>query len=401
MSEDNFEEMINNEKEVVIKRGEEVSGEVVAVRPSEIIVDIHCKSEGVIYANEYSNEHIDDLTTVVKVGDPIKARVISTRDSEGQVILSSKRVISDEALKELEESFENKEILKGKVVDINKGGLKVLYNSIVVFIPKSEMSTTFERDFTKYLNQEIEFALIECDTKSRMKKIVGSRKIVLESERAEIFEKLEVGQIIEGTVKNVTSFGAFVDIGGVDGLLHISNMSWSRITNPSDLFKAGDKVKCFIVSIDAETGKIGLSAKFKEDNPWYDIESRYSIGQTVTGKVARIVDFGVFVELEPGVDALLHISQISNKRIEHPKDVFKEGDEVTAEIVDINSENKRISISVKALGGSDIGDDADDAEEIDTATSAPAQEAAPEEVPENAAEADEVKTEESTETTEE
>ncbi len=218
-----------------------------------------------------------------------------------------------------------------------------------VFIPASLVSDTFERDLNKYLNQEIEFVVTEFDPRKR--RIIGDRKQLVsaqkEAAKKALFEKIEVGQTIEGVVKSVVDFGAFIDIGGADGLLHISEMSWGRVGNPRKLFKVGDKVTTFIKEINDD--KIALSLKFEDTNPWANAEEKFAVGVVVTGKVARMTDFGAFVELEPGIDALLHVSQIAKEHIEKPADVLKVGDEVEAKIVDFNEADKKISLSIKAM----------------------------------------------------
>ena len=229
------------------------------------------------------------------------------------------------------------------------GGLSVIVDEVRIFIPASLVSDVYEKDLTKYAGQEIQFVISEYNPKRR--RYIGDRKQLLVAEKAELQKKLlesiHVGDVVEGTVKNVTDFGAFIDIGGADGLLHISEMSWGRVENPKKVFKVGDTVKTFIKEI---TGtKIALSLKFEDANPWKDATVKYAVGNEVTGKIARMTDFGAFVELEPGVDALLHVSQISKEHIEKPSDVLKVGDEVTAKVVDFNSDDKKISLSIKAL----------------------------------------------------
>ena len=387
MSEMSFEEMLNNEEEVQIRTGSRVEGTVVSVKPDEIIVDIHYKSEGVITRNEYSSQPNLDLTTVVNVGDPISAKVIKTNDGEGQVVLSTRRIEAEKAYTKLEEAFNNEEVLSGKVVQVLSGGLSVQVDACRVFIPASLVSDNFERNLEKYLDQEVEFKLIECDIAGRKKRIIGDRKQVVSKKKAEaakeLFDRIEVGQVVEGTVKNVTDFGAFIDLGGADGLLHISEMSWGRVESPKKLFKVGDTVKCFIKDINGE--KIALSLKFEDDNPWLKAEEKYAKGTVVTGKIARMTDFGAFVVLEPGIDALLHVSQISNERVEKPSDKFKIGDEVTAKVVDFKASEKKISLSVRAL----LQEEETEAEEEDTdevQEEAPVAEEAAEEVTEEVAE---------------
>ena len=229
------------------------------------------------------------------------------------------------------------------------GGLSVIVDEVRIFIPASLVSDTYEKDLTKYAGQEIQFVISEYNPKRR--RYIGDRKQLLVAEKAEmqkkLLESIHVGDVVEGVVKNVTDFGAFIDIGGADGLLHISEMSWGRVENPRKVFKVGDEVKSFIKEISGT--KIALSLKFEDANPWKDAESKYSVGSEVTGRVARMTDFGAFIELEPGVDALLHVSQISKEHIEKPSDVLKTGDEVTAKVVDFNNEDKKISLSIKAM----------------------------------------------------
>ena len=218
-----------------------------------------------------------------------------------------------------------------------------------VFIPASLVSDTYEKNLDKYLDQDIEFVLTEYQPKKR--RIIGNRKQIVAARKAEaakaLFDRIEVGMIVEGVVKNVTSFGAFIDLGGADGLLHISEMSWGRVDDPKSVLKVGDTVKAFIKNIDGE--KIALSLKFDDTNPWLNAAEKYAPGTVVTGKVARMADFGAFIELEPGVDALLHVSQISYEHVNKPEDVYKVGDEVEAVVVECNADDKKISLSVKEL----------------------------------------------------
>jgi ribosomal protein S1 len=224
-----------------------------------------------------------------------------------------------------------------------------MVDGVRVFIPISQISDSYEKDLEKYKDAEIEFQLIEYNPKKR--RVIGSRKQVLVARKAEmqkaLFERIQVGQTVEGTVKNVTDFGAFIDLGGADGLLHISEMSWGRVENPKKIYKSGDKVTAFIKDINGE--KIALSVKFPESNPWVDAAEKYAVGNVVSGRVARMTDFGAFVELEPGIDALLHVSQISKEHVEKPSDVLKTGEIIEAKVVDFDGENKKISLSIKAL----------------------------------------------------
>ncbi|MCR5105184.1 MAG: bifunctional 4-hydroxy-3-methylbut-2-enyl diphosphate reductase/30S ribosomal protein S1 [Eubacterium sp.] len=348
MSELSFEEMLQDEKLVSIRQGQIVEGEVITVKPDELVVNIGYKSDGIVTASEYSNTPVD-LTTVVKPGDPITVKVIKTNDGDGQVLLSYKRIAAERAYAELEDAFTNNKVLKGKVTQVLSGGLSVQVSECRVFIPASLVSDTYERDLTKYLNQEVEFVLTEYEPRKR--RVIGNRKkIVAEAKAAaaeKLFASINVGDTVEGTIKNITDFGAFVDLGGADGLLHISEMSWGRVDNPKKLFKVGDQVKCFIKEINGS--KIALSLKFDDQNPWINAEEKYAIGTVVKGRVARMTDFGAFIVLEPGIDALLHVSQISLDHIEKPSDVLKSGQEIEAKVVDLKVEDKKISLSIKAL----------------------------------------------------
>lgn len=348
MSEMSFEQMLE-ESLKSIRNGEVVEGTVIDVKPDEIILNIGYKSDGIITRNEYTNEPNVDLTTVVNVGDALEAKVIKVNDGEGQVSLSYKRLAAEKGSKRLEEAFENQEVLTAKVSQVLAGGVCVIVDETRVFIPASLVSDTYEKDLSKFKDQEIEFIITEFDPRKR--RIIGNRKTLLVAKKAELqkelFAKIQVGDVIEGTVKNVTDFGAFIDLGGVDGLLHISEMSWGRVENPKKVFTVGQQVRVFIKNI-TET-KIALSMKFDDENPWNGASEKYAVGNVVTGKVARMTDFGAFVELAPGVDALLHVSQISQEHIEKPSDVLKIGQEVEAKIVDFNEEDKKISLSIKAL----------------------------------------------------
>ena len=348
MSEMSFEQMLDA-YEKTIRNGEVVEGTVIDVKPDEIILNIGYKSDGIISRNEYTNEPNVDLTTVVKVGDTMEAKVVKVNDGEGQVLLSYKRLAAEKGSKRLEEAFENNEVLKAKVTQVLAGGVCVNVDETRVFIPASLVSDTFEKDLNKFKDQEIEFVITEFDPKKR--RIIGNRKTLLVAQKAEqqkeLLAKISEGDVIEGTIKNVTDFGAFVDLGGVDGLLHISEMSWGRVENPKKVFTVGQKVRVFIKSINDT--KIALSMKFNDENPWNGAAEKYAVGNVVKGTVARMTDFGAFIELAPGVDALLHVSQISKDHVEKPADVLKIGQEVEAKIVDFNEEEKKISLSIKAL----------------------------------------------------
>ena len=352
MSEVSFEQMLE-ESIKTIRNGEVVEGTVIDVKPDEIVLNIGYKSDGIITRNEYTNEPNVDLTTVVSAGDTMEAKVIKVNDGDGQVLLSYKRLAAEKGNKKLEEAFENQPVLTAKVAQVLGGGLSVVVDETRVFIPASLVSDTYEKDLSKYKDQEIEFVITEFNPRRR--RIIGDRKQLLVAKKAELqkelFARIHVGDVVEGTVKNVTDFGAFIDLGGADGLLHISEMSWGRVESPKKVFKVGDVVKVFIKDINDT--KIALSMKFPEENPWNDAASKFAVGTVVKGKVARMTDFGAFVELAPGVDALLHVSQIAKEHIEKPSDVLSVGQEIEAQIVDFNEEEKKISLSMKALLNAD------------------------------------------------
>ena len=348
MSEESFEQLLEGSLKT-IHNGEVVEGTVIRVKEDEIVLNIGYKADGIITRNEYTNTPNVDLRTLVKEGDTMSAKVLKVNDGEGQVLLTYKKLIAEKGNKRLEEAFNNKEVLTAKVSTVLEGGLSVVIEESRVFIPASLVSDTYEKNLEKYKDQEIEFVITEFNPRRR--RIIGYRKQLLLAKKRELaealFARINVGDVIEGTVKNVTDFGVFIDLGGADGLLHISEMSWGRIENPKKVFKPGDVVKAFIKDIQGE--KIALSLKFPDQNPWKDAAEKYAVGNIVTGKVARMTDFGAFIELVPGVDALLHVSQIAREHVEKPSGVLKTGQEVTAKIVDFNGEDRKISLSMKVL----------------------------------------------------
>ncbi len=348
MSEMSFDQLLE-ESLKTIHNGEVVEGAVIRVKEDEIVLNIGYKADGIITRSEYTNTPNVDLTTLVKEGDIMQAKVLKVNDGEGQVLLTYKRLAAEKGNKRLEEAFNNKEVLKATVSAVLEGGLSVVIDEARIFIPASLVSDTYEKDLSKYKDQEIEFVISEFNPRRR--RIIGDRKQLLVAKKQELqkelFERIQIGDVVEGKVKNVTDFGAFIDLGGVDGLLHISEMSWGRIESPKKVFKVGDTVKAFIKDIQGE--KVALSMKFPDQNPWADADEKFAVGTIVTGKVARMTDFGAFIELVPGVDALLHVSQIAREHVEKPADVLKIGQEIEAKIVDFNLNDKKISLSIKAL----------------------------------------------------
>ncbi len=348
MSEMNFEQMIDASFKT-IHTGEVVEGTVIDVKPDEAVINIGYKADGILTRNEYTNESGVDMTTMLSVGDTMEVKVLKVNDGEGQVTLSYKRLAVDRGNKRIEEAFNNREVLSAVVTEVLSGGLCVVVDEVRIFIPASLVSDVYEKDLNKYAGQEIQFVVTEYNPRRR--RYIGDRKQLVVAEKAvkqkELFERIKEGDVVEGVVKNVTDFGAFIDLGGADGLLHISEMSWGRVENPKKVFKVGETQRVLIKEISGS--KIALSLKFADSDPWKDAAEKYAIGNVVTGKVARMTDFGAFIELETGIDALLHVSQISKEHIEKPADVLKVGEEVTAKVVDFNEEGKKISLSIKAL----------------------------------------------------
>ena len=358
MSEMSFEEMLDASLKS-IHAGEIVTGKVISVKPDEIALNIGYKSDGIMTRSDYSADNTVDLTTVVNVGDEIECKVKKVNDGEGQVVLSHREALASKASEELKDAFENQTVLTGKVVQVVKGGLNVEVNGARVFIPASLVSDTFERDLTKYQGQDIQFVITEFNPMKR--RVIGDRKQLMAATKKEqhdkLFSELQVGDVRTGVVKNLTDFGAFIDLGGADGLLHISEMSWGRIENPKKLFKSGQEVKVLVKEINGE--RIALTRKFPDENPWKDAETKFAVGTVVSGKVARMTDFGAFVELEKGIDALLHVSQISREHVNKPSDVLEVGQEIEAKIVDLDVDSHKISLSMKALSEPERKEDLD------------------------------------------
>ncbi len=349
MSEMSFEQMLDDESVKTIHNGEVVSGTVIDVKEDEIILNIGYKSDGIITRSEYTTDPNVDLRDLVHVDDQMEARVMKVNDGDGQVLLTYRRLAAEKGNKRLEDAYNSKEILTAPVVQVLSGGLSVLVDEARVFIPASLVSDTYEKNLEKYNGQEIEFRITEFNPRRR--RIIGDRKQILlerkEQMQKELFERIHPGDVVEGTVKNVTDFGAFIDLGGADGLLHISEMSWGHVDNPKKMFKVGQPLTVLIKDINGN--KIALSLKFEDQNPWLTAGEKYAAGKIVEGKVARMTDFGAFVELEPGVDALLHVSQISRNHVDKPSDVLSVGQVIKAKVVDFNGEDHKISLSMKAI----------------------------------------------------
>lgn len=348
-NEKSFEEMLN-ESFVSLHTGDIVKGSIIRISNGEIYVNLGYKSDGIISREELSDDPNIIAENVYNNGDEIEVFVIRVNDGDGNVLLSKKRIEAQKGMDELETAFKEKTVLKGKVIDIVKGGLMALINGIRVFVPSSQISNRFVEDLKSFKGKELNFNIIEFDRAKR--RIVAGRKELAAIEEADnkkkIFETLEVGSKHEGKVRRLVDFGAFVDLGGVDGLIHISEMSWGRVKRAKDVLSEGDTVNVTIIEFDKEKGKISLSLKDTSQDPWANIETRYPVGCIKTGKVVRMVSFGAFVELEEGIDGLVHISQISEKHVKRPEDELKIGQVINVKITEVVPANKKISLSIKA-----------------------------------------------------
>lgn len=349
MSEMSFEELLN-ESMKEIHPGEKITGTVISVHSNYAILNIGYKADGIIRNYDYSREQDLDLTKVLNVGDELTVIVKKLNDGEGQVVLSRKELVQSQINEKLKVLYDSKEVQHGKVTKITAGGVVVeIEPEVTVFIPRSLLSNKANEDINSYEGKEIEFIISEFNpARSRC---IGDRKRLLVMEekrkREEALSKIHEGDIIEGSIMNLLDYGAFVDLGGIDGLLHISEMGWGKIKNPKKVFNIGDKIKVLVREI--KDGKVSLTAKFPEENPWLIAKVNYALGKTVKGKVVRMTDFGAFVALDDYIDALLHVSEIAREKIKKPEDVLTIGQEIEAKVIDFNEADKKISLSMKAL----------------------------------------------------
>ena len=329
-----------------IHNGQRVSGTVSAINGTEVQVDLGGKHSGFIPAEEFDSDE-----NPVKVGDTVEAIVVKVNDAEGTALLSKRKIDAAKNFEKLQSAMDNKEVLTGKVREAVKGGLIVNYSGVRVFIPASHVSLRRNAELDKYVGEEVRFEIIST-TDGKRRKIVGSMKEVLLAEKEKLAEELwnniEIGKEYEGTVVSTTSFGAFVNIGGADGLLHVTDIAWTRVKNVTDYVKVGDKVKVKIKSYDPETKKISLTMKNDDENPW-ELIKKFNEGDVISVKVLKIMPYGAFVSVIPGIDGLIHISQLSNKRVANVADVVSVGDEVEAKITEIDYDNKKVSLSIRAL----------------------------------------------------
>lgn len=358
-----FEEMLE-ESLKSMNTNERVMGTVMSIAPNgDVSVDVGRKQAGFIPKDEISYDPTVTAQDVLKVGDEIELLIMKTNDQEGTIMLSKKRVDAQKNWEELEALNGSDEIFTGKVIEAVNGGIIVMLKDNRIFIPASQATLSRDEDPSALVGKEVQYRLLEVSRKGRRKRAIGSIKSVLKEKRAEekakLLETLAVGNHYKGVVKSLTSYGAFVDIGGVYGMIHISELSWSRIKHPSEVVNVGDEVEVYIKDINEETKKISLGYKKEEDNPWFILKNEYPVGSVVKCKIVGLTTFGAFANIIPGIDGLIHISQIANKRIDKPQDVLSVGQEVEAKIIAIDFDKKRVSLSMRAL----LPEEADKAED--------------------------------------
>lgn len=345
-----FEEMLE-ESLKSLNTDEKVHGVVVGIAPNEVYVDVGRKQAGFIPVAELSADPNAKPEDLVKIGDEMDLLIMRTNDQEGTIMLSKKRLDAAKGWETVAAAEESQEILTGVVTEVIKGGVIAVTNGVRVFIPASQATASRNDPLEDLLKKEVRFRIIEVNRNRR--RAVGSIRSVLKDERKALADKFwetaEVGKEYTGVVKSLTAYGAFVDLGGIDGMIHISELSWSRIKHPSEVVNVGDTVKVYIKGLDREKGKISLGYKRAEDNPWEILKREYPVGTVADVTVVGMTTFGAFARIIPGIDGLIHISQIADHRIEKPQDVLKIGDVVKAKITDIDFEKKRVSLSMKAL----------------------------------------------------
>ena len=360
-TEESFEELLEKSFKT-LNTGEKVTGIVTAVGPTEVQVDLGCKQAGYIAVDELSADPNVKPEDVVKVGDEIETYIIRVNDVEGYAMLSKKRLDAVKVWEDIEEARENKTTLEGKVTEENKGGIVVNVKGVRVFVPASQSGMPRGAELSEMIGQTVSLRITEVNRARR--RVVGSIKAVTyearQAAQAEIWNNIEVGKHYTGTVKSMTSYGVFVDIGGVDGMVHISELSWSRIKNPAEVVSVGDTLDVYVISFDPEKHKISLGVKDRSMNPWDKFMATYHVGDVANVRIVKLMTFGAFAEVVPGVDGLIHISQIADRRIEKPGDVLTEGEMVDAKITAIDEEKQKISLSIRALLAPSADEDADE-----------------------------------------
>ena len=345
-----FEEMLDKSFKT-LNTGDKVTGIVTAIGTTEIQVDLGCKQAGYIPVSELSSDPDAKVEDIVHVGDEIETYIVRVNDVEGYATLSKKRLDAVKVWEDIENAVENKTVLEGIVTEENKGGIVVSVKGVRVFVPASQSGLPKDSDLSQLIKQRVQLRVTEVNRARR--RVVGSIKAVQNEARAaaqaEIWANIEVGKHYDGVVKSMTSYGVFVDIGGVDGMVHISELSWSRIKNPAEVVSVGDHLDVYVLSFDPETHKISLGVKDRTQNPWDVFMNTYKVGDVANVRIVKLMTFGAFAEVVPGVDGLIHISQIADRRIDKPSDVLAEGDKVDAKIIAIDEDKKKISLSIRAL----------------------------------------------------
>ena len=352
---------------VQVKNGMVVTGKVVTVNDDEICVNIGYKADGIITKSEFSSDPDVKMTDEVKEGDEIEVEVIRVRDEDGNVLLSRKNIESRKQWQALLDTFEEQEFFDCIGKQVVKGGLIATINGIRAFIPASHLDVRYVNDITEYVGKQMKVKIIEVEKHRR--RVVASRKeYILEQEKLEkdeLWNAIEEGSTVRGVVRRLTDFGAFVDIGGIDGLVHVTDLAWGRVNHPRDIVSINQEIDVVVLKVDKDRERISLGYKQTQPKPWDVAEEKYPVGSIVHGKVVRIVPFGAFIELEPGLDGLIHISQVAEKRIEKVEDVLQLNQEVDVKVLELNIDNKRISLSIRALSEPDTSDmdDYDDDDE--------------------------------------
>lgn len=370
----NFEQMLE-ESLKSLTTDDKVVGTVVGIAPNEVYVDVGRKQAGFIPADELSNDPNVKPEDVVKIGDELNLLIMRTNDQDGTIMLSKKRIDALEGFKEIIEAKENGTVLSGKVANVINGGIIVVTNGIKVFVPASLATASRGESLEDLKGKEVKLRII--DVNERRRRAVGSiRSVLMDAKKADIesfFDTLEVGKTLRGKVKSFTNYGAFIDLGPIDGMVHVSELSWDRVKHPSDVLNLGDEVEVWVKSFDKDAGKISLTYKDNGENPWETLKNDYPVGSVVDAKIVGLTDYGAFANFLPGIDGLIHVSQISNRRVDKPRDVLSVGDVVKAAIIDIDFDRHRISLSIKALL-EDKGDEAgSDEEKMNSADDVPSE----------------------------
>ncbi|MCL2399212.1 MAG: bifunctional 4-hydroxy-3-methylbut-2-enyl diphosphate reductase/30S ribosomal protein S1 [Defluviitaleaceae bacterium] len=380
LSGQSFEDMLN-ESFVTLHTGDVVKGTVIQVTNSEITVNLGYKSDGTITRNEFTDDSNADLQDLAKPGDVIEVLVMRVNDGDGNVLVSKRRLDAQTNSKLIEQAFNEKSVVKGRILDLVKGGLIASIFGNRVFVPSSQISNRYVEDLSEFKGKEFNFNILEFD-RSKKRIVAGRRDLAAQEQKAlreELFASLEVGQKLEGSVSRITDFGAFVDLNGADGLVHISELAWRRVRKVSDVLAVGDKVTVTVIEINQEKSKISLTLKDIDNNPWNNVMDRYPVDSIVEGKVVRMAAFGAFVSLEDGVDGLVHVSQIAHHHVAKPEDELSVGQAITVKVTDIDIENRKIGLSKKLTEAPPENLEGED-KPVDSAEKVCAEEAPPEEI---------------------